>query len=478
MRGRPDLHDSSGIVGHLPIVDYRDGGWPDRETVVILAKVSRPSTTWEGRLRAVRGTGRGRPLVAAGAVVAFAVVGLGTAAAFRARSDAAERAFLATVGRAAAAGARDGGMAAAATPERLAPVLGGAYLVSVGPSAGPREVAFGVSGDRLGLALRGRYGNCELAEAASGRPVRTWAVRRDLGAGCTGQLALGGPDAVAPQTAPVRYRTGHGDLRRLVLDFAAQVPAANSEGYAGPSRDQRATFLLALAAARAGDLDAAADRLRPLGRQLVRYVDAGTGRTAVLLADPPGGGGRGWGLYAVVPGSPSAVVVQVPHPVADRHTEEVGVDMFRSADASALLVAGANRDADRDGAADVAHNEDSIFEAVSAALVVRGSRVVQPHGFSETGHPTYGDAVVSAGVAPASSLVRAVADALVAAGFRTCLYDGRTCRSLAATRNVQGRSTRAAGGEFVHLEIADAVRADDGRRRQLAETVAAVLAGS
>ncbi len=396
----------------------------------------------------------------------------------RARADGDDRRFLESVARAALGViGGSGGMATAATPARLAGVLEGRELIPVGASTGPREVVTAVSGDRLGLAVRSRSGNCQLAEASPGKAPVSWTYHRDLGGDCTGQVALRGHVADPPQPTPVLYRSSTGDLSALVEHFTAALPGPRSRRYANPTRDEREQFVAALQDARAGDLTTAARTLAGLRCQVLRHVDTATGRTAVIVVESAGGRrSRGWGMYVVVPGRPASIVVEVPHPVADLHTERTGVEVFRTAAADALLVAGANRYADRDGSADVAHNDRSLFQAVSEALVGAGTRVVQLHGFSETGHPTYGDAVLSTGASPPSRVVQELGNVLSAAGFDACVYDGVACRSLAATTNVQGRAARAAGAEFVHVEIADRVRDDPGRLMLLADTVARTVA--
>lgn len=281
------------------------------------------------------------------------------------------------------------------------------------------------------------------------------------------------PFASASSSAP-RYRptSASGDLQAYVNAFVAKNPGRDSGKYDVPSFAERAAMADAWRAVVAGDLQAAANIAGPLGYSVVRYTDSATGRVARILVERNTAGGtwvHGWGLYAWSAASAAPVLVQVAHPVADVDTEDIGVVAFRRAGARALFVAGAHRDANADGSADVAHRADTVFDTVHDASLGSGIRVLQPHGFADSTLPN--DAVVSRGDAP-SQLTHSVEAALDAALFDACLYDGTACSELGATTNVQGASARAGGAEFVHVEVARRVRADVARRDHLAVVVA------
>lgn len=297
-----------------------------------------------------------------------------------------------------------------------------------------------------------------------------------LSAGVVLMVTLAGtalPFASASSSTP-RYRptSASGDLQAYVNAFVAKNPGRNSGTYDVPSFGERAAMADAWRALVAGDLQAAANIAGPLGYSVVRYTDSATGRVARILVERNTAGGtwvHGWGLYAwsAAPGSP--LLVEVAHPIADVDTEDIGVVAFRRAGARALFVAGAHRDANADGSADVAHRADTVFDAVHDASLASGLRVLQPHGFADSTLPN--EAVVSRGDAP-TPVTRGVEAALDSALFDACLYDGSTCSELGATTNVQGGSARAGGAEFVHVEVARRVRADATRRDHLATVVA------
>lgn len=173
---------------------------------------------------------------------------------------------------------------------------------------------------------------------------------------------------------------------------------------------------------------------------------------------------RGWGLYAVRRGG-LAVAVEVPHPRADRQTETLGAQLAERLQAGYFLVAGARRDRDG-GAADVAHESDSVFTAVHARIAERGLPAVQVHGFDPSSSPG-NDVVVSPGSTPLSDLARRTADAVEAAGFVTCRVWRQACGPLEGRTNAQSEASLQAGVPFVHVEIVRAVRQDEARRADL-----------
>lgn len=185
----------------------------------------------------------------------------------------------------------------------------------------------------------------------------------------------------------------------------------------------------------------------------------------------------GNGLYIVRRAPTSQLVVQIPHPVADRYSEYMGSQLFAQSDARLFMMAGAHRNAG-DDSADVAHRSDSTFAAVNDAVVQKGMTVVQIHGFSSDNHDDFGDVVLSNSVAEPSPTLRRLASDLEDEGFDTCTYDGKKCKALAATTNVQAVAARARGAEFIHIEVNQKVRKDRSERRQLMRTIAASLRAS
>ncbi len=270
-----------------------------------------------------------------------------------------------------------------------------------------------------------------------------------------------------PSCAPAHETVGD-----LVAASVSAGPSAASGDYRPPS---------APAAAAAGSLvrallDTDADVAVPDHVNVTEARGPADADVAVVSERRGDGPPLGLGLYAVKrgAGAPPRLVVEVPHPRADLRTEDVGVALFEAADADALFVATAHREAGG-GAADVAHRADSVFAAVDRAVVGAGTVVVQIHGFAEDRRDSATDVVLSSAEPAASPLVRRLASVLDGRDFETCVYDGDDCDDLAGTSNVQAAHARAVGATFVHLELSRSVRSDAARRAQLVDAVADVL---
>ena len=199
----------------------------------------------------------------------------------------------------------------------------------------------------------------------------------------------------------------------------------------------------------------------------------------VLLRPSAGARVKGWGWVALRPHAVTRVIVEVPHPRSDVDSELVAGSVFATSEAAALVVAGAHRRAAE--AADVAVQEGSAFHAWQTALVEEGDVVLQVHGFDAAAHPDLrADAVVSDGRdgrdgSRPSDASRRVAEALERAGFDVCLHHRDRCDQLAGTRNVQGAAARAAGAQFVHLELSRPLRSAPDRRAKAVTAIATAV---
>jgi hypothetical protein len=261
-------------------------------------------------------------------------------------------------------------------------------------------------------------------------------------------------------------------LDRAVEQTVAAGPGRHSAGYRTPDpllAHELGGAVLAL-------LSGVDDVPLPDGARQDEGVDGAGDPVAMVTEDADGGPPTGWGLYAVRPGSgtPPRLVIQVPHPRADRWTEVLGPELFTALDAQVLLVAGAHRTA-ANGAADVAHEPASAFAAVDRAVVGPGTVVLQVHGFDESRHPGDAEIVLSSSEETSGDLGEDLDEAFEDAGFQTCVYDGDRCAALAGTTNVQAAHARAVGADFIHLELAADLREDGPRRLRVIDVLADVL---
>lgn len=252
------------------------------------------------------------------------------------------------------------------------------------------------------------------------------------------------------------------------LDALVETQLSTPDRFSVPSKAEREGVARAVQDLERDDRD----RLVPNGFE-VRTATDGSGREVeALIESAPRN--QGAGLYAVRRTS-SHVLVQVPHPRADAHTEDLGLALFDATSARALLVAGALRTAGG-GAADVAHRPSTTFAAVSDRIVRKGDQVLQVHGFSDDKHPRYGDVVLSDGQGKPAPAITGLGESLRRAGFEVCVYDGRQCQSLGATTNEQAPGVRRAGATFIHMEVSRGVRDSSSRTADLVSAVSRALA--
>ncbi|GIG61547.1 hypothetical protein Lfu02_59190 [Longispora fulva] len=206
-----------------------------------------------------------------------------------------------------------------------------------------------------------------------------------------------------------------------------------------------------------------------LGFRTVTGTDPVTSRPYLLLLGERGTE-RSWGAILVDRSVPVSLVVEVPHTGFDLNTDVIGMAEFRARPGAVLLVAGAHRNA-AGGLADVAHNDRSLFHALTTALAGRGLPQVQLHGFADESLPDW-DVVVSVGAAGVLAQARAVSDALTTAGFDVCRAWERQCGKLEGNNNVQGRAAAQLGQVFVHVEISNSNRGDADSRARIVEALA------
>ncbi|MGW3566201.1 hypothetical protein ACWDSL_20400 [Streptomyces sp. NPDC000941] len=261
------------------------------------------------------------------------------------------------------------------------------------------------------------------------------------------------------------------DLERRITDYTARFGA--DTGYLEPRRADRQAVARAVGLLLDGHREQAVARLDALDFDLRTITDSATGRRYAEIADRTDAGPtpRGWGRVYIDLSAPARWSVQIPHPVADARTEQLGVGVLRGSPGGVLVLAGAHRDAGVGDAADVAHRRYTVFAAVCAELAERGLPGVQIHGFADDSAPDY-DVIASTGRATRESRAdaRTLANALRARDFEVCRAWVRSC-PLEGRTNEQGRAAAAQDSTFLHIEFANAIRTD---RREAARAVAAV----
>ncbi|URM91335.1 hypothetical protein LUW75_16660 [Streptomyces sp. MRC013] len=276
-------------------------------------------------------------------------------------------------------------------------------------------------------------------------------------------------EPVEPSAGPERHSVDLGDH---VSAFTGGLGPRG--GYREPVRGERRTVAEGVGLFLDGRRAEAGRHLAGVGFRVRTLTDRATGRRYAEIADATEARAatRGWGRVYVDLGSPSRWSVQVPHPVADTDSEDVGVAMLRGTPGGVLVLAGAHREAGRGDAADVSHRRDTVFHAVCDELLKRGLPGIQVHGFDDATAPGY-DAIVSTGSGTRGRAAgRAMSDALRDRGFDPCRAWSRKC-PLEGRTNVQGRAADKAGVPFLHVEFSRSVRESGRSVSRVAEAAGA-----
>ncbi|MET9392739.1 hypothetical protein ABZY20_20490 [Streptomyces sp. NPDC006624] len=252
------------------------------------------------------------------------------------------------------------------------------------------------------------------------------------------------------------------DLRDRILTYTADLKP--DDAYTPPDGTQREHVAEAVGRLLDGDATKAGRLLAPLGLKLNHLTDTESGRRYDEIAAARPGKAERWGRLYLTADSDVRWNVQVPHPVSDRDTERLGVRLLEDNPGGSLVLAGAHREAGRRDAADVAHQEDSMFHTVVVELQKRDVPGVQLHGFAKESHRPY-EAVLSTGAARRTlTEAAALADGMEADGLRVCRGWSARC-PLEGTTNIQGRTAERHHARFLHVELSADARGDGADAR-------------
>ena len=310
-------------------------------------------------------------------------------------------------------------------------------------------------------------------------------------------LAMMALSALAPPADAQALSKESGRFADLVdqlsgRDYVLGSPARDDRPYVDPAPVLHAFRHLASAMAW-GDINAAARKAAELGYEIIEFTDVDTKHEYYVLREDLAvtKTTRGWGSYIVNPKGKVDAIVEVPHPLADIHTPEIGGQIFVECEARGYLLAGSHREK-----ADVPDLVDSIFHQVHTAWIGPLAQVTawQIHGFAGAKHPfpqgtqvvaSNGDGAIAPEIAALDTMLEErgmssyVFTQLPADDDDNKLVNGEvpgvTFTSLAAAKNEQGRLSRSLGGAFVHIELERDVRSDKERRQQASSAIALVM---
>ncbi len=274
--------------------------------------------------------------------------------------------------------------------------------------------------------------------------------------------------SVTPTTLPDRLETINGSFRNQISSLEKYMPRADSEAYVVPSTQEQTDFSKLVSMIYANDTSRVAGLLSRNNYRLSYYVDQGDAYAVSYLLREQKPIQKGWGLYAFRMNSKSNIIIEAPHPLYDKRTPSVALDLYRALNARALLIAGAHRNANSDGSADAAHATESIFESVHETLTNEIQRssghviVLQIHGFHSTKHVGYPQVVFGFGkeTDPAElSLGQDLEKTFNQQSIKVGVCTGNDWKDLCGTKNLQASSMN--GGMFIHIELDEELRKHD-----------------
>jgi hypothetical protein len=215
----------------------------------------------------------------------------------------------------------------------------------------------------------------------------------------------------------------------------------------------------------------AAAKLETTGYEISEYSGP-EGHWLILQAK---GDFAGAGYYMYRTGKlDSELVLQAPHAIFDVHTDVLTKGVFASLPVRAAYFSDyqryggksdkpSDKQYGRHSPYDLAHNPDTLFQDLTIQWMLKRPRtvVVQPHAFALS---TVGGEAVDMIVSPGSKkntspvfeqMVKGLKEAFP--GCTIKIYPNEI-RILGGTTNLQGKAVRAAGGDFIHIELSKTMR--------------------
>ena len=276
------------------------------------------------------------------------------------------------------------------------------------------------------------------------------------------------PGIILTSTATPIIETVEGTFRNQIKHLEENMPRANSEAYIVPTAKEQEDFAELVSRLGTQDLAGAAQLATQNNYTLINYQDRGDDNAMNYLLRENKPIQYGWGLYAFRVDSTSNIIIQAPHPLYDRRTPTVAMDIYRALNARALMIAGSHRNANADGSADAAHTTESIFHSIHEALsqeiqiASRNSIILQIHGFNTSKHADYPKAVFGFGEKMQGSefdVAQKLEEAFFQQGVHVGLCTGEIWADLCGTKNTQASFTN--GALFIHIELDENIRKND-----------------
>lgn len=243
------------------------------------------------------------------------------------------------------------------------------------------------------------------------------------------------------------------------------MPGSGSNEYQLPTQQEIDDFGLVFEYMKNGEYSQVQPVLDQYGYQFYRFHHTAENPDTFYLIYEVPPITRGWGMYVIREDYDRNVHVQVPHPLFDTYTPQVGARSFLRHNMRFYSIAGAHRFANgpigTNPVSDVARDHPSIFQR--AHEVWSDTEALQLHGFNDSNpiYDDYPDVVISNGTTSPQPVLYTLADLLHQRNISAGVYDEETMNDLsllAATQNPQGQWSAQNERTFVHYEMARYLR--------------------
>lgn len=258
------------------------------------------------------------------------------------------------------------------------------------------------------------------------------------------------------------------NLLNQIYRLQESMPLEEGDGFVVPTKTEQTAFSEIVTRLESGDLIYATELAKKNNYSLDRYLDLGDENAASYLLREEIPISKGWGLYLIREDGATNIIVEAPHPLSDKHTDIIALDVYRALNARALLIAGAHRSADPNGLSDVAHASESIFHSIHETLTESTATfpdppvVLQVHGFASKKHPGYPNIILGFGQSASQeeiSLSKELVGALTDLGIHAGTCEGDSWQDLCGTKNIQGSVKK--NTIFIHVELDETIRDND-----------------
>ncbi len=276
-------------------------------------------------------------------------------------------------------------------------------------------------------------------------------------------------------------------LKQLVIPKESHL-------YQPPTAEELDQFKILAKVFMAQNWQKASNLANKLDYQMVKFFDLPTKQVFYGLREnrSPNQSQRGWGSCFLNPNYRVNALLEAPHLLFDRFSEEIAARVFLLSSARGFLLAGAHRNANGFKTADVCNPINSIFQAVHQAWADAGMKTWQIHGFdlvNKLKFPSDTAAVLSNGRGEVSPEIKNLSQILRRAGLQAYVYNtlpsssslnqevngkvsGQIFSSLGASQNVQGIYSTVQKRAFIHVELGKQLRSHKSERDRVAKLIA------